>query len=95
VIRAELHGIGVTVTSLCPGPVHTEFIQVAARRGAKRDRTPEFVHVSAEEVARAGLDAIERNRPLVIPGLIMKLGMFRIMPLSIVRLASRLSAKRS
>jgi uncharacterized protein len=95
-IRAELRGTGVTVTSLCPGPVYTEFTQVAARPGAKRDRSPEFVHVSAEEVARAGLTAIERERPLVIPGLIMKLGMFlvRITPLSLLRLASRLSAKR-
>jgi short-subunit dehydrogenase len=85
------------VTSLCPGPVHTEFTQVAARPGAKRDRTPEFVHVSAEEVARDSLAAIESNKPLVIPGFIMKLGMFlvRIMPLAILRLASRLSAKRS
>lgn len=85
------------MTSLCPGPVHTEFTQVAARLDAKRDRSPEFVHVSAEEVARAGLAAIERDCPLVIPGFIMKLGMFRvrIMPLSILRLAFRLSAKRS
>jgi short-subunit dehydrogenase len=68
-----------------------------SRPGAKRDRTPEFVHVSAEEVARTGLAAIERDCPLVIPGFIMKLGMslVRIMPLSILRLASRLSAKRS
>ena len=96
-IRAELHGTGVTVTSLCPGPMHTEFTQVAARPGAKRDRTPEFVHVSAEDVARAALAAIEHDRPLVIPGFIMKLGMFlvRIMPLSVLRLASRLSAKQS
>jgi short-subunit dehydrogenase len=94
-IRAELHGSGVTVTSLCPGPVHTEFTQVAARRGTKRDRSPEFVHVSAEEVARAGLAAIERDRPLVIPGFIMKVGMslVRIMPLSILRLFSRYSGK--
>jgi len=96
-IRAELHGTGVRVTSLCPGPVPTEFTQVAARPGAKPDRSPEFVRVSAAEVARAGLDALERGRPLVIPGIIMKLGMFlvRIMPLSLLRLASRLSAKRS
>lgn len=96
-IRAELRGTGITVASLCPGPVYTEFTEVAARPGAKRDRTPEFVHVSADEVARAGLAALERDSPLVIPGLIMKLGMFlvRIMPLSILRLASRLSAKQS
>jgi uncharacterized protein len=94
-IRAELRGTGVTVTSLCPGPVHTEFTQVAARPGAKRDRTPDFVHVSAEEVVRTTLAAIESNKPLVIPGFVMKVGMFlvRIMPLSILRLASRLSAK--
>jgi uncharacterized protein len=94
-IRAELHGTGVTVTSLCPGPVPTEFTQVAARPGAKPDRSPKFVRVSAEETARAGLAAIESNKPLVIPGVVMKIGMFlvRIMPLSILRLASRLSAK--
>lgn len=96
-LRGELRGSGVTVTSLCPGPVHTEFTQVAQRPDAKRDRSPEFVHISAEEVARAGLAAIERDCPLVIPGSIMKLGMFfvRITPMSILRLASRLSAKRS
>jgi short-subunit dehydrogenase len=96
-IRAELHGTGVTVTTLCPGPVHTEFTHVAARPDAKPDRSPEFVNVSTIEVARTGLTAIERDRPLVIPGFVMKLGMFfvRIMPLSILRLTSRLSAKRS
>jgi hypothetical protein len=95
-IRAELHGTGVTVTSLCPGPVPTEFTQVAARPGANPDRSPEFVRISAKEVARAGLAAIESGRPLVIPGFVMKLGMIlvRIMPLSILRLASRLSAKK-
>jgi uncharacterized protein len=96
-IRAELRSTEVTVTSLCPGPVYTEFTEVAARPGAKRDRTPEFIHVSAAEVARTGLAAIEHDRPLVIPGFIMKLGMslVRLMPLWILRLASRLWAKRS
>jgi short-subunit dehydrogenase len=96
-IRAELRDTGVTVTSLCPGPVPTEFTQVAARSPSTRDRSPEFIRVSAEEVARDGLAAIEHDRPLVIPGFLMKLGMFlvRLMPLSILRLASRLSAKRT
>ena len=86
----------MTVTSLCPGPVPTEFTKVAARSGAKPDRSPEFVRVSVEEVARVGLAAIESGRPLVVPGFIMKIGMFlvRIMPLSILRLVSRLSAKK-
>ena len=96
-IRAELRGTGVTVTSLCPGPVPTEFTEVAARSPSARDRSPEFIRVSAEEVARDALAAIEHDRPLVIPGFVMKLGMslVRVMPLSVLRLASRLSAKRS
>lgn len=95
-LRAELRGTGVTVCTLCPGPVRTEFNQVAERLGQSRDRSPEFVYVSVENVVRAGLRAIEREQALVIPGFIMKLGMFlvRITPLPILRLAWRLSAKR-
>ena len=94
-LRAELRGSGVSVCAVCPGPVHTEFNQVAERLGETREGSPEFVYVSVENVARAGLAAIERDRALVIPGLIMKLAMFlvRLTPLSILRCASRLSAK--
>jgi short-subunit dehydrogenase len=35
-IRAEVHGKGVTVASLCPGPVHTEFSKVAHRTSGAR-----------------------------------------------------------
>src|ERR1700736_2391756 len=96
-LRAELRGTGVSVCALCPGPVHTEFTDVARRSTEPADRTaPEIVYVSAAEVARAGLTAMERDRPLVIPGLAMKLAMFfaRITPMPILRLASQFSAKR-
>src|SRR5437667_7393491 len=95
-LRAELRGIGVSVCSLCPGPVHTEFQEVAKRPGAQPDTGPEFVFVSAEEVVRDALAALEADRPLVIPGFPMKLGMFlvRITPMPILRLLSRLSPRR-
>ncbi len=95
-LRAELRGIGVSVCALCPGPVHTEFQEVAKRPGGQLESGPEFVHVSVKQVAREALVALEADRPLVIPGFIMKLGMFlvRITPISILRLASRFSAKR-
>jgi short-subunit dehydrogenase len=97
-IRAELRGTGVTVTALCPGPVHTEFAETARRSVAGAPKTvPGLSHVSAQEVVRAALAAIEHDRPLVIPGLIMKLGMtlVRLTPMPILRLVSRLTAKRS
>lgn len=93
-IRAELHGTGVTVTALCPGPVHTEFGQVARRDSTKREKSgPEFTHVSVEQVVRAGLHAIEHDKPLVVPGLVMKIAMLlvRLTPLPVLRLASRFS----
>lgn len=96
-LRAELHNNGITVTTLCPGPVHTEFTDVAYRPGSRRDPSPEFVYVPVERVAELGLRAIERDKPVVIPGTAMKLAMFftRITPMPILRLASRFSAKRT
>ena len=95
-LRAELRGTGVSVCALCPGPVHTEFQEVAKRSGGQREDGPEFVHVSVEQVVRDSLAGLEADRPLVIPGLPMKIGMFlvRITPMSILRWASRFSPKR-
>jgi short-subunit dehydrogenase len=95
-LRAELRGTGVSVCALCPGPVHTEFQDVAKRPGAKPDTGPEFVFVPVERVVRDALTALEADRPLLIPGFPMKLGMFlaRITPAPILRLLSRLSPRR-
>jgi len=95
-LRAELRGTGVSVCALCPGPVHTEFQEVAKRPGAQPDTGPEFVFVSVEQVVRDALAGLEANRPLVIPGFPMKLGMFlvRITPMPILRWLSRLSPRR-
>lgn len=96
-LRAELRGTGVTVTALCPGPIHTEFQEVAKRPGNETEHGPEFIHVSVEKVVSDALTAVEADRALVIPGLLMKIGMalVRLTPLSILRRASRLPAKRA
>ena len=95
-LRAEVHNTGVTVTALCPGPVHTEFGDAAKRPGGQSETGPEFIYVSVEQTVRDALAAIEGNKPLVIPGFFMKLGMFlvRITPMPIMRLAWRLGARR-
>jgi len=96
-LRTELRGTGVSVCALCPGPVHTEFQEVAKRPGGQPDSGPEFVYISVEQVVHDALAALDADRPLVIPGFAMKLGMFlvRITPMSILRWASRFSAKRN
>ena len=95
-LRAELRGTGVSVCALCPGPVHTEFGEVAKRPGGQPPVGPGFVYVPVEEVVRDALAALEANKPLIIPGFPMKLGMFlvRIIPMPILRLLSRFSPRR-
>lgn len=96
-IRGELRDTRVSVSALCPGPVHTEFTAVAQRnKNASPELGPEFTYVTPENVVRDALHGIERNRPIVIPGLVMKVAMMlvRLTPMPILRLASRFTAKR-
>jgi len=91
-IRAELRGTGLIVASLCPGPVETEFQQVARRSHGSQNRSgPRVSQVAVGEVVRSALVAVTSDKPLVIPGLIMKVGMFivRLVPLSLLRVAFR------
>lgn len=75
-LRAELDGTGVTVTTLCPGPVDTEFHSVA-RRGETGSffQSPEWFRVPSVQVAIEALDAVEDARPRVVPGLAVCLAM--------------------
>jgi len=95
-LRAELANGRVSVTALCPGPVHTEFGDVAARPGYEPERGPEFTYVSVAQIARDALAAIESDKPVIIPGAVMKFAMFlvRITPMPIMRFAARFRAPR-
>ncbi|HVF72089.1 MAG TPA: SDR family oxidoreductase [Chthoniobacterales bacterium] len=90
-LRTEVRGYGITVSALCPGPVETEFAEVARRAGKRYRTSPKFTHVSVEAVVQAGLNAVERDKPIVIPGFAMKIAMFlvRLTPMAILRLVSR------
>jgi uncharacterized protein len=94
-LRAELHGTGVGVCALCPGPVVTEFQQVAKREGMKPDIGPNFIVVTVEQVVHDALGALEADRPLIIPGFTMKLLMLlaRLMPMPILRWVARMSPR--
>jgi hypothetical protein len=95
-LRAELRGTGVSVCAVCPGPVHTEFQDVASRPGAQPEMGSKIFFVSTKQVVRAALGALKADRPLVIPGVTMKFAMFltRLFPMPVVRLVFRLAPKR-
>lgn len=90
-LGSEVRSHGITVSTLCPGPVHTEFAAVAARAGDRQQTAPDLLYVSTEQVVRDALDGIERARAIVIPGVAMKIAMsiVRAAPLAVLRLASR------
>ncbi len=68
-LHQEAKGKGIHVTALCPGPVATEFFEVA---GAADGRLAKM-GANPADVARAGLAGLARNRAIVIPGLMNKI----------------------
>ena len=95
-LRAELRETDVSVCAVCPGPVVTEFHQVARRENAQAELGPKFLVVPVEQVVRDALAALEADRPLVVPGFAMKILMLvaRVTPMPVIRLVARLSRSK-
>lgn len=70
--HVELADKGVVVTVLCPGPVRTEFGEVA-NLGEFESNTPARVWMDADETARIGLEGFEAGKRVVIAGNLNKL----------------------
>ena len=99
-LRAELRGTGISVTHLCPGPVDTEFGDVARRESESPGDfrpMPELFKVSTEAVARAALRGVARDRARVVPGAWVMLAALAIglVPLAVLRLFFQSSAERA
>jgi uncharacterized protein len=63
---AETRNAGVTVSVLCPGPTRTGFVDAL---GADVSHVAIYKNLaSPEPVAAAGLRALERGRPVAVPG---------------------------
>jgi uncharacterized protein len=68
-VRGEVAGTGVTVAMLAPGPVHTEFLRTAGMDEKKFAAAfPKFLWMPSREVARIGVEALEKDRGSVIAG---------------------------
>ena len=78
-LHKELRPHGVRVTTLCPGPVQTEF---QARAGVGGSKPTPILTVSAERVAEEGYAGLMAGKRLVIPGFANKVAAFlpRIVP---------------
>jgi short-subunit dehydrogenase len=64
-LHHELKPKGVRVTTLCPGPVPTEF---QARAGITIGTFPPLLTRTAERVAREGYQGLKQGRRVVVPG---------------------------
>lgn len=70
-LHEELRGSGVRVCVLCPGLTRTEFQSVSRQSGAPTEY-PEFMWMTADAVARAGLRAVRNGRAVCTPGAVNK-----------------------
>jgi hypothetical protein len=65
-LNVDLAGTGVSVTVLCPGPVSTEFQEVAGSAG--KNPLPKALWVEAARCAEEALGALKARDARVIPG---------------------------
>ncbi len=97
-LRIELKDSGVEVMSLCPGPVKTEFGEVARREGASSGMPParRLFYVSKQQVVAEALTGLERGRARVFPGLQTAIAGWFIgsLPLFVMRLIMRNRPRR-
>jgi short-subunit dehydrogenase len=66
-LHEEVKPEGVSVTALCPGPVETEFFDVAGPTPIEAV-IPRQLWVDAPDVARAGVAALAAGKAEVVPG---------------------------
>lgn len=83
-LHEEWKDRGIKVSALCPGPTRTEFGEVA---GIKTLGQFDRLAMDSEPVVRAGLEGLDANRAVVIPGAVNKAGAWstRFAPRFVVR----------
>ena len=77
-LHHEVGGHGVTVTALAPGPVETEFWNIAGWQAggqAFERAVPSPALISAVDAARAGVEGLDSGKRVVVPGLPMRAAM--------------------
>ena len=78
-MHADLNHRGIHVTALCPGYTRTEFFEVNGAHEKVR-RVPRLLWLTPDRVAADAIRAVERGRPVCIPGVLYGL-ICRLAPL--------------
>lgn len=83
-LNNELKGSGVSVTTLCPGPTKTRFVENADLQDSKLFKSNTVM--DSMDVAKIGYDGLKRRKSVVIPGLRNKVLAFstRFLPRTLV-----------
>ena len=67
----------VTLSVLCPGPVHTEFEEVAnVKFGTGKEAIAGGIVLKSEDVAHYAVDKFLKGKLIIIPGKLMKIAIF-------------------
>ena len=84
---------GVKVCAVCPGFTYSEFHDVTGTRGVV-SKMPRYMWLSADEVARRGIDAVERGEIVYVTGRVNRAikALFKLLP---DRFALRAMQRRS
>ena len=97
-LRIELREHGITVLAVCPGPVHTEFGQVAARGdGTAFDGMREWFYVDKEQVVSESIRAMDADKARVYPGWQIALAAagISLLPLALLRIVMATRPRRT
>ena len=70
-IGRELRGRGISVTAVCPGPVETEFFDIAERTGEVK-LYKKLMMANCEKVSRGIVRASAKGKSVYVPTLMMK-----------------------
>ncbi len=93
--EAEAAGHKINCTALCPGFTYSEFHDVNGTR-AQTEEMPRWLWMQAAPVVEAGIEAVERGQPVIVPGGVNKglATLTKLMPDPIARGLMRQQSKR-